>query len=40
MKSAANLMNQNKKLVNMKTKLFSLPTEHERNYAYGNSKLQ
>ena len=39
-KGAANLMNQNRKLVNMKTKLFLLPTEHKRNYAYGNSKLQ
>ena len=40
MESAVNLMNQNKKLVIMKTKLFLLPTEHKRNYAYGNSKLQ
>ena len=29
MESAVNLMNQNKKLVNMKTKLFLLPTEHK-----------
>ena len=40
MESAVNLMNQNKKLVNMKTNLFLLPTEHKRNYAYGNSKLR
>ena len=39
-KGDANLINQNNKLVCMKTKLFLLPTEHKRNYAYGNSKLQ